>query len=224
MIGTNGWAACARVNELQTQLTARPELPDGTPEHLRMRRELQADRTIREYLKLEPAARRRAVEDAREKLSKGDANARLFLSDLLQEPAALDTQMATRVEADLMKNADPGAFKELEEFLGPMINGQRDELFGALPVTEYSVQLFRDFMDEQCGANSATEAARAPLEKQLAVKGAPLVLSDEEAHDPAIYRLARDLAKEHGRVLSITGPQGEGSIDPNANGGQSNGE
>jgi hypothetical protein len=211
--------ARTRVSDLQGRLIARPELPADTPPHLAMRRELQADRAMREHFKLEPAARRAVVAGAREKLAKGDAGARLFLSDLLNEPGALDAQTAARVEADLMANADPQAFRELEDFLGPMTNGERDPNFGALPVVEYSLKLFRDFMDGECGTNSATEAARALIEKQLKTPGPAIELSDLDARDPSVYRLARDLAQQHGRVLTVSGPEGSGSIGAADNSG-----
>jgi hypothetical protein len=139
--------------------------------------------------------------------------ARLFLSDALTEPGLVDAATAMRIEADLMKSADPQAFNELAEFLGPVVNGQRDEIAGALPVTEYSMKLFRDFMDEHCGTNAATEAARAVIEKQLEKPGPAIEMSDIEAHDPSLYRLARDMAQEHGRVLTIRGPEGSSDLN-----------
>ena len=206
-----------RVSELQARLTARSELPADTPQHLLMRRELQQHRVIGEFLKLEPAARRAAVAGAREKLTTGDETARLFLSDILAQPGVLDQATAQRIENDLMQGSDPQAFRELEEFLGPITNGQRDEIGGAVPVTEYSLKLFRDYMDEECGTNSAVEAGRALLENQLKTPGPALELTEEQGRDPSLYRLARDMAQQHGRVLSISGPQGEGSINPAGN-------
>jgi hypothetical protein len=205
-----------RVGELEARLTSRTELPADMPEHLKMRAVLQADRVVGEHLKLEPAARRRVEYAALDKLAKGDQTARNFLVDLREHPGVLDSQTAALIDDALMRTADPAAYQELELFLGPVdpTSGKRDPIGGALRVVEYNLQLFREHMDRAAGLDAVTEQGRAVFQKQLEIAGAPITLTAEEGRDPRLYRLARDMAAQNGRVLSITGDEGGEIVPP----------
>lgn len=178
----------------------------------------RVDRIIRRFESLPPDQRRAALRTA---IEKGDAE---FLAPLLSEPGLLTAQDAARAEAVVLEKADPGKAKELAELAGPLdSNGNRDVQTSALAVAEYSMALLDEHMDSWAGSDRETEAARAVFARQLEKPGAPLVLTNEEGHDPRLYKLARDMAAANGRLLSIDGPEGSSAIDPAATGATGNG-
>jgi hypothetical protein len=205
-----------RVADLTEKLIA-PRKPDHEPTAAELvEAGFQRHRVITRHERLEPAQQRAAIARACESASKGDEGARVFLRALRGEVGLLDAATAARIDAALMAGSDPGAFAELNEFLGPMTNGEHDPLGGALPVVEFALAKFREFADELCGTNSEVEAARAKLMKQIeANPKAPVVLSAEEGRDARLYQLAKSIAQEHNRILSV---EGGGSLDVAATG------
>jgi hypothetical protein len=206
--------ARARVKELTAALTAPPALSKDASVADQFDMVQRKWFLLNQHAALPPAERRAKIDEARTAMAHGDSRAREFLSAIYNE-RLLDPQTASRVEFDLMRDRDPVAFSELEQLLGASANGERDPLSSALGVTEFALQKFREFMDAQCGTNSEVEAARAGLMKQVeANPKAPITLTEQEAHDPRLYQLARQIAADNGRLLSIQGPQGVGAVEP----------
>jgi hypothetical protein len=208
----------ARAAELLAQLT-KPRTPDVSKLSVFEQVDLAntRDRTLRRFESLEPSARRAAFNAALE-----TRNTEL-LGALLREPALLNEGDAKRATAVIMATADPQSYRELTELKGKLdlVSGEFDPATSAVEVAAYSLDGVLQHADEWAGLSRQVEEARARFAEMLKTPNAPIVLSDAEGRDPAIYRTARTLAQENGRILSIAGPDGEveASMTPPANGG-----
>jgi hypothetical protein len=208
-----------RTAALLAELTAPTKPPNDESPFDQVMRAHRVDRTVRRYEALPPDGQRAAFRAA---IQTGDAE---LLRSLLAEPALLSEGDARRATVVLMEQADKQKFAVYSELAGKMnFNGEHDPSTSALAVAKYSFELLNQHMDEWSGTDQATEAIRAKLQQQLKVAGPALVLTEEEARSPQAYRTARDFAVQHNRVLSIEGPQGEGSIDPAPVNGQGGGQ
>jgi hypothetical protein len=206
----------ARITELRSQMTAR-HVPKNLSPYEQVSLAHQQDRAVRRYETLQPDQQRAVLRRAEE------ARDRNFLEPLYREPGLLNERDAARIEAILLEGSNRDEFKELQELAGKFdLNGEPDPTTSAVACADFSVGSLLDEMDKWASLDRPTEEARAIFNKQLEVKDAPLVLTNAQGHDPRIYQAAKALAAQHGRVLSINGPDGDseggGTMAPSATG------
>lgn len=201
-----------RIAQLMRELTA-VEVPKDLSVFEQVTLAHQNDRMIRRFEAVPVAERHRVLRAAIE------ARDLTFLRSIHSEPGLLSEADARRVGALLLEGADPVKLKQLTEVAGQFdASGQHDPTTSAVAVAGFAVDALLEHADEWAGLDRVSEDARAKFGEQLKVQGAPLTMTSEEAHDPRIYRAAKALAQEHGRVLSIEGDQGSASIEPAASG------
>ncbi len=202
----------ARISELIAELTA-PKVPKELSPYEQVMLANQHDRAIRRFESVPVEERHRVLRAAMQ------ARDVAFLRPIHDEPGLLNEQDARRVRAILLEGADPVKFKELTELAGRFDgNGESDPLTSAVAVADYSVGQLLEEVDRWAGLDRITEDAKTMFSEQLKTPNAPLTMTAEEAHDPRIYKAGRELAAQHGRVLSISGDENV-SMEPPAAGG-----
>jgi hypothetical protein len=203
-----------RIKELTTELTA-PKIPKDLSVYEQMMLADKHTRMIRSYESVPPSERHRVLRDAVQRRDLETLQA-IYGAGILPEADA------RRVQAVLLEGADPAKFKQLVELAGQFdANGEHDPTTSAVLCASFAVDQLLEHCDSWAGLSREVEAARARFAEMLKTPGAPITLSSEEAHDAQIYRTARDVAASNGRVLSISGPEGEveASMTPPASGG-----
>jgi hypothetical protein len=192
---------------IRTKLTQRESKKSQDADEA-VRRAFQEHRVIARFEALDAHQRREAIRLA---IEKKDSN---FLSALLAEPALLDETSARSVEIALMQSADNGLFAQFEE-LGGRLNahGEIDEpQTSPLAVASFVLADTKEWMNEHVGgADARSVLGRAGV----ALDGAAIMLTPDQAKDPALYRAAKETAATDGKILSIAGGNGAtGSITP----------
>ncbi len=200
----------ARTDELHAKLTKR-QVKESANADEAVRNAFAEHRAIGRFEALPRDQRRAAVRVALEKKDFA------FLSVIYAEPALLDEVTARIVGLELMRNADPAAFNELQTLTGAVnpTTGEHDPL-NPLVVASFMIDNAAEFARELTGT---TPTAKERLtEAGIKVDGSRIVLSDEQAKDVAIFRSARDVAAAEGKEVEIVGPDGLGSYEPGSNG------
>lgn len=117
---------------------------------------------------------------------------------------------ARRIEVAIMTTADRQLYREFEE-LGGRLDANNEVAApreSALAVASYVVDDTREWLAEQAGG---LDARALLVQAGVARDEQVLLLSSERAKDPAIYRAAREVSQEVGKVLSIAGDNGAGA-------------
>lgn len=198
----------ARAKELLAELTA-PAPPKDLSPFEQVSLANQNDRAIRRFEALQPADRRRALDRAIETREVS------FLRPIHGEPGLLSAADAVRVQAVLLEQADPGKYRQLVELTGrpDPVNGTPDPTTSAVEVAGFAVDELLGHVHKWAGLDPASEAVRTRLEAAVKAKpDAPVALTNEEAHDPATYRIAKALAQQFSRPLQVI-DDASGEID-----------
>jgi len=195
-----------------TELTT--PAPENETPYQQTARAHAEDRLVRRFEAQPPEVRREALRRA---LATRDV---ALLRPLRNEKGLLSEADARRVDAALLSSADPVKFRQLVELAGQFDeNGEPDPQTSAVTVADFSVGTLLKHVDAWACYDRTGEDVRAKVTKQLEADG-PITLTDEEAHNPAAYRAARDLASQHGRELQVIGQCGEveANMMPSSNG------
>lgn len=199
--------AKAHHNEVRAKLTAQSAPKPSANADEAVENAFRRHRAISRFESLDPAERREAIRLAIDKRDVG------FLSAIVAEPALLNEADARRIEVAIMSGADKALFNEFQELGGRL--GPDGQVLAAhespLAVASYVLDDTKQWLDEQAGGiDASTTLSRAGV----ATDGPALTLTAEQARDAQLYRAAREVAEQAGKVLSISGDGSAGSITP----------
>jgi hypothetical protein len=206
-----------RVLELQSALNAQRERAEDLRERLMAKAEpsyveltpyqqvslaMSEQRKIAAFEALDSLERMKAAHAASER---GDHKylALMLREQLLPEP------MSKVVELALQKQGDKDSFRALEALLGKVqaASGERDPMTGALPVSEYSLAKFFEYLDKEIGKEGWQRETEETV-KAATAKDGTIRLTREQV-DTATYELARARARETNGTFIITSDEGD---------------
>jgi hypothetical protein len=113
----------------------------------------------------------------------------------------------------LMREGNVDSFRELEALTGKLdLDGKSDEITGCQPVARQALSLFLQHVDKTVGQVPVEAEAAGTVD--AATTDDAVTLTEAAAHDPAIYRAARDAPAAAGKDFRIVGDAREGEILP----------